>query len=25
MLCAQKNWAVNNNIVWDGVSNYNMC
>ena len=24
-LCAQKNWAVNNNIVWDGISNYNMC
>lgn len=24
-LCAQKNWAVNNDIVWDGVSNYNMC
>ena len=24
-ICAQKNWSINNNIVWDGVSNYNMC
>ena len=24
-ICAQKNWANNNNIVWDGVSNYNKC
>jgi hypothetical protein len=23
--CAQKKWAVNNNIVWDGVSNFNGC
>ena len=25
IICAQKNWANNNNIVWDGVSNYNKC
>jgi hypothetical protein len=24
-ICAQKTWANNNNIVWDGVSNYNKC
>ena len=24
-VCAQKDWAVNNNIVWDGISNYNQC
>ena len=24
-LCAQKSWAVSNNIIWDGISNYNMC
>jgi hypothetical protein len=23
--CAQKNWASTNNILWDGISNYNMC
>lgn len=23
--CAQKKWANNNNIVWDGVSNFNGC
>jgi hypothetical protein len=23
--CAQKNWANQNGIVWDGVSNYNGC
>lgn len=25
VMCAQKNWANSNNIVWDGVSNYNNC
>lgn len=24
-VCAKKNWANNNNIVWDGISNYNSC
>ncbi len=24
-ICAQKVWANNNNILWDGVSNYNSC
>jgi hypothetical protein len=24
-ICAQKAWAVNNGIVWDGVSQYNQC
>jgi hypothetical protein len=24
-LCSQRDWAVNHNIVWDGVSNYNGC
>jgi hypothetical protein len=24
-LCAKKDWATKNNIVWDGVSNYNSC
>lgn len=23
--CSQKNWANQNNIIWDGVSNYNGC
>jgi hypothetical protein len=23
--CAQKKWAVNNNLVWDGVTNFNGC
>ena len=23
--CAQKRWAMNNNIVWDGVTNFNGC
>ena len=23
--CSQKLWANKNNIVWDGVSNYNSC
>ena len=23
--CAKKLWANNNNIVWDGISNYNSC
>ena len=24
-VCAQKDWATQNNIVWDGISNYNGC
>jgi hypothetical protein len=24
-LCDKKTWANTNNIVWDGVSNYNNC
>ena len=24
-ICAQKNWATQYNILWDGVSNYNQC
>jgi len=24
-ICAQKNWAIQNNILWDGVTNYNNC
>lgn len=24
-ICAQKRWALNNGIVWDGVTNYNGC
>lgn len=24
-LCAKRTWAVNNNIEWDGVSNYSGC
>jgi hypothetical protein len=24
-LCAKKQWATTNNVVWDGVSNYNSC
>ena len=23
--CAQKKWANNNNIIWDGVTNFNGC
>jgi hypothetical protein len=23
--CAKKIWANNNNVVWDGISNYNSC
>jgi hypothetical protein len=23
--CAQKSWAIQNGIVWDGVTNYNAC
>jgi hypothetical protein len=23
--CAQRNWAIKNRIVWDGVSNFNQC
>jgi len=24
-VCAQKQWASTNNLMWDGVSNYNGC
>jgi hypothetical protein len=24
-ICAQKKWALTNNIIWDGVTNYNKC
>jgi hypothetical protein len=24
-VCAQKQWASTNNVMWDGVSNYNGC
>lgn len=24
-ICEQKKWANKNNILWDGVSNYNSC
>jgi hypothetical protein len=24
-ICAQKKWALNNGLVWDGVTNYNGC
>ena len=24
-VCSKKTWANTNNIVWDGVSNYNSC
>jgi hypothetical protein len=24
-LCAQKDWANKNGIIWDGVNNYNNC
>jgi hypothetical protein len=24
-ICGQKQWAVNNQISWDGISNYNSC
>lgn len=23
--CAKKKWATDNNILWDGISNYNSC
>ena len=23
--CAQRNWAIQNRIVWDGISNFNQC
>jgi hypothetical protein len=25
VVCAQRDWATQNEIVWDGVSNYNNC
>lgn len=25
VLCANREWAVKNNITWEGVSNYNQC
>ena len=24
-ICAQREWATKNSIVWDGVTNYNSC
>lgn len=24
-ICNQRKWAMNNGIIWDGVSNYNGC
>jgi len=24
-VCARRKWALNSNVVWDGVSNYNSC
>jgi hypothetical protein len=24
-ICAKRSWANKNNVVWDGVSNYNSC
>ena len=24
-ICGQKSWSVKNNIMWDGVTNYNKC
>lgn len=24
-ICAQKKWAQNKNIIWDGVTDYNKC
>lgn len=24
-VCAQRDWAIKHNIVWDGISNYNSC
>jgi hypothetical protein len=24
-VCAQKDWAATNGIIWDGISNYNSC
>jgi hypothetical protein len=24
-ICAKRDWAIQHNIVWDGVSNYNNC
>lgn len=23
--CSKKQWAINNGVVWDGVTNYNAC
>ena len=23
--CAKRKWAIDNNILWDGISNYNSC
>jgi len=24
-VCQQKTWATQNNIIWDGITNYNSC
>jgi hypothetical protein len=24
-ICAKQKWTINNNVVWDGVTNYNNC
>lgn len=25
LLCAKKDWANTNNVVWTGIDNYNLC
>ena len=24
-ICSQRDWAIKNQIMWDGISNYNQC
>ena len=24
-ICDKRKWAIQNNIIWDGISNYNQC
>ena len=24
-ICAKKQWAIDNKVMWDGISNYNSC
>lgn len=24
-ICNQKTWAINNSVVWDGITNFNSC